>query len=174
VTGLSADWARLGIHHERIEPGQPQQNGRHERFHLTLKEAMQSPETTRVKQQRRFDRFRNDYNNERPHEALGHKTPAQFYEASPRSLPSKTPEPDYPAGSTIRKVRQNGEIKWHGQKICISTLIAGDPVALTEVDNDLWTVQFYNRPIGILDAKTNTLTRMKKHQQKGDAIQPNL
>lgn len=174
LTGLSADWARLGIHHERIEPGQPQQNGRHERFHLTLKEAMHSPEATHVKQQKRFDRFRNDYNQERPHEALNHKTPAQFYEANPQSFPSKIPQPDYPVGCDIRRVRQSGEIKWKGKRIYISSVIVGDPVALTEIDNDLWAVQFYNRPIGIIDGKTNKLTRMKKQQQKGDAIQPNL
>ena len=174
LTGLSVVWARLGIHHERIEPGQPQQNGRHERFHLTLKEAMQPPETTQIKQQKRFDHFRNDYNNERPHEALNHKTPAQFYEASPRPLPSKTPKPDYPEGTTIRSVRQNGEIKWKGNTIYISSLIAGDSVALTEIDNDQWAVQFYNRKIGVIDGKTNKLTRMKKQQQKGDANHPNL
>jgi transposase InsO family protein len=167
LTELSAHWARLGIAHERIDPGRPQQNGRHERFHLTLKEAMLPPESSQEAQQRRFDLYRKDYNHDRPHEALGQKPPGQFYQPSPRSMPSGRPEPDYPAEATIRKVRSTGEIKWRGQMIYISNVIAGEAVALTEIDDNLWKLQFYNRPLGVIDPTTLKLTRLKLQPAKG-------
>lgn len=168
LTEISAHWTRLGIRHERIDPGQPQQNGRHERFHLTLKEAMLSPENSQDEQQQRFDRFRDDYNHERPHEALGQKPPGQFYQPSPRPMPARIPEPNYPAGTKIRQVRSNGEIKWRGHKIYISTVIVGEPIALTEIDNDLWSAQFYDRLLGVIDPTTLKLSRPDRQPAKGE------
>lgn len=168
LTSLSAHWTRLGIRHERIMPGKPQQNGRHERFHLTLKEAMTPPEKSQAEQQQRFDFYRKDYNEERPHEALGQTPPCQFYRQSQRSMPDRIPEPDYPAGAQVRRVRSNGEIKWKGGLIYISSAIIGDPVGLVEIDNDTFEVHFYARPIGQLDPSTNKLKPIPKHQpQKG-------
>ena len=153
-------------------PGKPQQNGRHERFHLTLKEAMTPPEKSQVKQQRRFDRYRQDYNEERPHEALGQKPPCQFYRPSRRPMPERPPKPDYPAGAKIRRVRTKGEIKWKGGLVHISSAIAGDPVGLVEIDNDLFEVRFYARPIGRLDPASGKLTPNPKHQpEKGHSQQ---
>lgn len=174
LTAISAHWARLGIRHERIDPGRPQQNGRHERFHLTLKEAMLPPENSQQDQQRRFDLYRQDYNQERPHEALGQRPPGQMYRPSPRPMPATIPQPDYPAGATIRKIRSNGEIKWRGQMIYIIGVIAGEPVALTQVDNDLWSVTFYERCLGFIDPVTLKLTRPTPSQQQRSAIPENV
>ncbi|WP_290779674.1 IS481 family transposase [Hoeflea sp.] len=172
LTSLSAHWTRLGIRHERIIPGKPQQNGRHERFHLTLKEAMTPPEKSQAEQQRRFDCYRQDYNEERPHEALGQTPPCQFYRQSQRSMPERVPEPDYPAGAKIRRVRSNGEIKWKGGLIYISSAIIGDLVGLVEIDNDTFEVHFYARPIGQLDPSTNKLKPITNHQPPTTNHQP--
>jgi putative transposase len=172
LTSLSAHWARLGIRHERIAPGKPQQNGRHERFHLTLKEAMTPPEESQASQQSRFDRYRQDYNEERPHEALGQTPPGRFYRPSRKRMPDRIPEPDYPSGARVRRVRSNGEIKWKGGLIYISSAIIGDPVGLVEIDNDVFEVRFYHRPIGRLDPSSDKLKPIPKHQpEKGHSQQ---
>lgn len=174
LTSLSAHWARLGIRHERIAPGKPQQNGHHERFHLTLKEAMTPPEKSQASQQSRFDRYRQDYNEERPHEALGQKPPGRFYRPSRKPMPEKIPEPGYPSGSRVRQVRSNGEIKWRGGLVYISGAIIGDPVGLVEIDNDLFEVRFYQRPIGRLDPSSHKLKPIQKHQTEKGHSQPKL
>jgi putative transposase len=172
LTSLSAHWTRLGIRHERIAPGKPQQNGRHERFHLTLKEAMTPPEKSQAEQQQRFDLYRRDYNEERPHEALGQTPPGQFYRPSQRPMPDRVPEPDYPTDAPVRRVRSNGEIKWKGGLVYISSAIIGDPVGLVEIDNDIFEVRFYNRPIGRLDPSSDKLKPIPKHQpEKGHSQQ---
>lgn len=172
LTSLSAHWTRLGIRHERIAPGKPQQNGRHERFHLTLKEAMTPPEKSQASQQRRFDLYRQDYNEERPHEALGQKPPRRFYRPSPRPMPARIPEPDYPAGAKLRRVRSNGEIKWKGGFVYISSAIIAQTVALIETDNDVFELRFYERPIGCLDPSSDKLKPVPKNQpQKGHSQQ---
>jgi putative transposase len=161
LTALSVWWAKLGIAHERIDPGHPQQNGRHERFHRTLLEAMRPACANRKAQQRRFEAFLRDYNQERPHEALGQKPPARFYAPSPRALPNKLPEPDYPKHALARQVRQNGEIKWGGKLIGVSTALAGETVCVEETDDGQWRVRFYAQPLGVIDPKTNRLRRLR-------------
>ncbi|MBV8662828.1 MAG: IS481 family transposase [Hyphomicrobiales bacterium] len=160
LTALSVWWAKLGIAHERIDPGQPQQNGRHERFHRTLLEAMQPPGADRPAQQRRFEVFLREYNEERPHEALGQKPPAQFYRPSPRAMPERLAEPDYPADAMAREVRQNGEIRWRGKLVAVSTALAGETVCVEETEQGEWQVRFYARPLGVIDGKTNRLRRL--------------
>jgi putative transposase len=153
VTGLSqlsVWWIKLGIHPERIPPGKPQQNGRLERLHRTLLEAMQPPAKTRPAQARRLDAFRQDYNHERPHQALGQVPPASFYTPSPRPMPRRLPDPDYPASMTTRRVRPNGEIKLLGSSVHISSALAGEGVALEQIEHG-WRVWFYREPIGLLD-----------------------
>jgi transposase InsO family protein len=162
VTGLTALgvwWAKLGIRHERIAPGKPQQNGRHERFHLTLKEAMEPPEADRAAQARRFEAFRADYNEERPHEALGQTPPARHYQPSPRAFPERLPEPEYPAESDIRRVRSNGEIKWAGDLLFVSEALIGELVAIEEHDDGELCMRFYNTPIGVIDPRQKRLRR---------------
>lgn len=159
LTALSVWWIKLGIRHERIDPGHPQQNGRHERFHLTLLEAMRPPPPTRAAQARRFAAFARDYNEERPHEALGQRTPASFYRPSPRAMPTRLPEPDYPTEAVVRQVRSNGEIKWRGDFIHLCSSLAGEAVAIEEIEGGYWQVSFFNVPIGIIDQKTPQLRR---------------
>jgi putative transposase len=160
LTALSAWWIKLGIRHERIDPGHPQQNGRHERFHLTLLEAMRPPEPDLKAQAARFEGFARDYNEERPHEALGQRTPASLYRPSPRSMPERIAEPDYPPEAAARKVRSNGEIKWRGDLVAISTALAGEAVGVEESEDGQWLVRFYDTPIGVIDMDKKRLRRL--------------
>jgi putative transposase len=159
LTALSVWWIKLGIRHERIDPGHPQQNGRHERFHLTLLEAMRPPVADRAAQARRFETFTQDFNEERPHEALGQRAPASVYQPSSRSMPARLPEPDYPAVAAVRQVRSNGEIKWDGNFVYICSALAGEAVAVEETEDGRWQVRFFNVPIGIIDPNTRKLRR---------------
>jgi putative transposase len=167
LTALSVWWIKLGIRPERIDPGRPQQNGRHERFHLTLLEAMRPPEPNRAAQAARFEAFRRDYNHERPHQVLSQLPPATFYDPSPRKLPARPDEPNYPAEAAVRSVRSNGDIKWRGQLVHISSALAGETVAVEEDDDGDWCVRFYDHPLGIIDRKQNRLRRLS-----GAACQP--
>ena len=132
LTALSVWWLKLGIRHERIAPGHPQQNGRHERFHLTLLETMRPAAPNAAEQRRRFAGFAKDYNEERPHEALGQLPPAALYRASERPMPDRLEEPCYPPEAAVRKVRSTGEIKWEGNLVPVSSALAGEAVALEE------------------------------------------
>jgi putative transposase len=156
LTRLSAWWIKLGIHPERIDPGRPQQNGRLERFHLTLMEAMRPAAANRAAQARRLNGFRQDYNHERPHQALGQIAPASFYIPSARPMPRRPPEPDYRADFKTRKVRANGEIKFNGLSIHISSALAGEGVGIEEIDQG-WRVWFYKEAIGLLDHRGQKL-----------------
>ena len=150
LSSLSVWWIKLGIRPERIRPGRPQENGRLERLHLTLLEAMRPPEADRAAQARRFAAFRAEYNHQRPHQALGQLPPADFYNRSPRSMPRRLPEPEYSADLTVRKVRSNGEIKWCGELVQISSALAGEGVGIEETGHG-WRVWFYRQPIGLID-----------------------
>lgn len=157
LTALSVWWAKLGVAHERIDPGCPQQNGAHERFHRTLGEAMRPAGANAREQARRFAAFRQAYNEERPHEAVGRKPPARSYEASPRAMPSRLPEPDYPAEGAVRRVRSNGEIKWRGELVHVSSALAGEPVCVEETETGDWRLRFYDRTLGYIDPILNRL-----------------
>jgi transposase InsO family protein len=159
LTALSAWWIKLGIRHERIDPGRPQQNGRHERLHLTLLEAMRPAERNLAAQARRFQAFTCDYNRERPHEALGQRPPASVYRCSPRKMPSRLPEPDYPAEAAVRKVRSNGEIKWQGELIHICSALIGEAVAVEETEAGHSQVRFFHVLLGWIDPDTKKLRR---------------
>lgn len=159
LTAMSVWWIKLGIRHERIDPGQPQQNGRHERFHLTLLEAMRPASANLAAQARRFDAFTRDYNEERPHEALGQRPPVRFYQVSPRAMPARLPEPDYRAEAAVRRVRSNGEIKWRGEHIFLCNSLIGEAVAIEEIEEGRWQVRFFDVPIGIIDPQTLKLRR---------------
>jgi transposase InsO family protein len=156
LSRLSVWWIKLGVRPERILPGRPQENGRLERFHLTLLEAMRPACADRAAQALRFEAFRHDYNHERPHQALGQLPPARFYSPSPRQMPRKLPEPDYPSDRTVRKVRSNGQIKLQGDMVHISSALAGEAVALQPIEQG-WRVWFYKQPIGLLDHRGQKL-----------------
>jgi len=113
LSRLSMWWLKLGIRHERITPGCPQENGRHERMHRTLKaETAHPPEGNLARQQRRFQLFEREYNEVRPHEALDYRTPAELYVPSVRVFPARLPEPEYPVGAHLRRISQQGSLKW--------------------------------------------------------------
>lgn len=155
LTRLSVWWMRLGIVHERIEPGHPEQNGQHERMHRTVK-----AETTRpagqhsLEQQERFDAFREEYNNERPHEALDGKAPAKVYTKSPRPLPEKLADPTYPLYDDTLLVDRSGHIRLPmSRQAFLATALAGQLVGLRELDNGLWLVTFLALDLGTYDPK---------------------
>ena len=143
LSQLSAWWVRLGVLPEFIEPGKPQQNGRHERMHRTLKaETTRPPANTRLAQQRRFDRFRQEFNSDRPHEALDMQTPATVYQSSPTPMPDKLPPLEYPDRFEVRYVSANGGIRWNHQWVNVSSTCVGDYVGLEEIDDGIWNVYF--------------------------------
>ena len=143
ITQLSKMWIKLGIQHVRIEPGRPQQNGIHERMHGTLKrEATKPPEPNMRAQQRRFDMFVEEFNNVRPHQALGQERPASKVEPYRRPYPTRPPTIDYPMSLQVRKVRGDGRIKWKGDLLFVSQVLHGEAVAMLEVDDDQWHLYF--------------------------------
>ena len=159
LTPLAVRFIKLGIALERIQPGKPQQNGRHERFHLTMLPMADAPQADKAAQARAFEDFRRSYNEERPHEALGMDTPAQHYRPSTRSMPKTAPEPDYPAEAAVRSVRQNGAVKWRGTEVYVSATLAGEPIAIEETENGEWAMRFYAHPLGFIDDKHMKLVR---------------
>lgn len=151
LSSLSAWWVRLGILPELIEPGKPQQNGRHERMHRTLKaETTRPPARSCRAQQHKFDRFREEFNEERPHEALDMNTPASYYEASPREMPSKLPPLEYPDRFEVRYVSANGGIRWNKGWVNVSSTCVGEYVGLEEIDDGVWNVYFGPLKLGRL------------------------
>jgi transposase InsO family protein len=154
--GLSALAVRLvkaGVVPERIAPASPQQNGRLERLHLTLKQDTASPPAASLNAQaRRFARFCRVYNEERPHEALGMAVPASVYVPSPRAWSGRLRSPEYASGVAVRRVRTNGEIKWRGELVWLSSALVGEPVGLEEDEDGVWRVRFGPVQLGSLAA----------------------
>ena len=160
LTRLSVRWIKLGIRLERIEPGRPQQNGRHERMHATLKaEACKPPQPSAAAQQARFDAFRQEFNHERPHEALGQCPPARLYRPSPRPWPARLEEPCYGPDEQVRKVRNNGEIKWRGSMLFVSEALVGEPVGIRQRDDGHWLVRFADVPLLLIDRNSGKAAR---------------
>lgn len=151
LSRLSVWWIKLGIRPERITPGRPCENGRHERLHGTLKrDACEPPASNRRAQQRCFDTFRRIYNDERPHESIGNVAPRTIYRASPRPYPAR-PEIVYPDDWKIRMARSNGEIKWRGEQLFIGEALTGEPLGLEEIDGGEWRVHFGPVFLGIIN-----------------------
>lgn len=143
LSKLSAWWVRLGILPEFIEPGRPEQNGRHERMHRTLKAATTRPAAGSLgAQQRRFNAFREEFNHVRPHEALEQQTPATCYHPSPRPMPDRLPPLEYPDRFEVRYVSANGGIRWNHRWVNVSTVCVGEYVGLEEIDDGIWNVYF--------------------------------
>ncbi len=157
LSKLSVWWLRLGISIERIKPGHPQQNGRHERMHLTLKnEATRPPGMNSLQQQARFDAFLNEFNTERPHEAIAMKCPAEFYGPSTRTY-NGLPDLAYPLHDRDVLVTACGRICLHRKKINISTVLAGQSLGIKEVDDGIWLVSFMHYDLGYIDLEQKTL-----------------
>ena len=157
LSKLAVWWLRLGIDIERIKPGKPQQNGRHERMHLTLKkEATRPPGMNSLQQQARFDAFLDEFNTERPHEALAMKMPAEAYVPSPRPYRG-LPDLSYPLHDRDVLVTACGRICMHRKKINISGVLAGQRVGIKEVDEGIWIVSFMHYDLGYIDLEQKTL-----------------
>jgi hypothetical protein len=150
LTALNVWWRRLGIRLERIAPGHPEQNGRHERFHRTLKAEVRIAADC-VAQQVLFDAFASYYNTIRPHEALGQRTPASRYTSSHRLAPATLPDPAYPAQALVREVRTNGTVRCWGKELYLTPALAGEPVALLSQGNGRWLVLFAGELLGWCD-----------------------
>ena len=162
LSRLSAWWIRLGITPERITPGKPQQNGRHERMHRVLKEEAMAVKYDNLKEhQKAFDRFVYEYNNERPHEALGMKVPSDLYERSPREYPLIEPKVEYGESMITRYVKTNGTMNWKGNLIFVSEVIASDHVALEQVDEKHLIVYYGHVAIGVLDESKKHMLNVK-------------
>jgi len=168
-------WLKLGIRLERMDPGSPQQNARHERMHATLKaETAAPPARSLAAQQQRFNDFRAIYNDERPHEGIGQETPASRYQPSPRPYPRRLEGPHYDATQTVRRVRSNGQIKWGGDFLFLSEALIGEHVAVDETETGDWVVSFADLPLALINRRTKKLRRFgparpgrpKAHHQK--------
>ena len=170
LSRLAVWWIKLGIIPERIEPGRPEQNGRHERFHRTLKaEAISPPAYCLIDQQNAFDRFCLEYNSDRPHEALDNATPASIYEPSRRAYPSRMPQIAYPDHMSIRKVKPSGQLYWKGRELYVSETLVGEPVAFEQIDERYYQMYYGPIKLAILDDKTKTIIKppaIKRKQRK--------
>jgi len=149
LSQLSVWWIRLGIYPELIEPAHPEQNGRHERMHRTLKWATtRPPAPSRRRQQERFELFREEYNRVRPHEALADATPAALYTGSPRPYPSTVPPVEYPPQFEVRLVSANGGVRWLKSWVNVSHVLAGEYVGFEEIDEGEWDLYFGRMKLG--------------------------
>jgi transposase InsO family protein len=157
LSKLAVWWLRLGIAIERIKPGHPQQNGRHERMHLTLKkEATRPPGMNSLQQQARFDEVVREFNSERPHEALNMKCPAEIYTPSSRPYDG-LPELTYPLHDREVIVTACGRICMHRKRVNVSTVLAGQKLGIKEVDDGIWIVSFMRYDLGFIDLEQKTL-----------------
>lgn len=157
LSRLAVWWLRLGIGIERIKPGRPQQNGRHERMHLTLKrEAVRPPAMNIIQQQERFDAFLAEFNGERPHQAIDMRTPGEVYCASMRPYDG-IPDVEYPFHDRDILVTNCGRICMHRKKINISTVLAGQKLGIKEVDEAIWLVSFMQYDLGYVDLEQRSL-----------------
>jgi transposase InsO family protein len=149
LSALSVWWISLGIYPEQIEPGKPQQNGKHERMHLTMKkEATLPPEKNLPEQQARFDRFRKEYNYDRPHEALGMQTPSTVYKSSERRMSKRIRPYDYPLHFEVRRVSRNGGIRWKHLWVNVSHTLMEEYIGFEEIEDGIYNIYFYDFLIG--------------------------
>jgi transposase InsO family protein len=155
LSKLSVWWLRLGIRVEHTEPAHPQQNGRHERMHLTLKQDVK-PAKNLLQQQEHFDHFKEIFNNKRPHEALRMKCPGEIYRPSQRVLPEDLDPLEYPECGRVLRVSTSGGVHFSGKKnyFFLSEVLAGENIGITEEDEGLWRVKFMNIDLGFLDGTT--------------------
>ncbi len=162
LSRLAVWWMKLGIVPERIAAGHPEQNGRHERMHRTMKQETASPpEANPHAQQRAFHRFRREYNEERPHEALGMQTPSAVYTPSPRAYPARVREPEYDSSMHVRRVRRRGSFSWKKQDVFLSETLIGEPIGLLPVDDRIYTVYFAAFPIACFDSQRRTILPLR-------------
>jgi transposase InsO family protein len=151
---LNVWWMRLGIVHQRIHPGCPQENGAHERMHRTLKRRAVKPvQRTCAGQQRQFDAFRLEYNTERPHDALGGDTPASRYTPSPRPYPERVPVPEYPGHFLVKRVTDAGTFRFQHRLLYIANALVNQHIGLEETDDGVWAIYFNTVLLATLDER---------------------
>ena len=173
LTQLSVWWVRLGIRLERIEPAHPEQNGRHERAHRTLKEQTASPSAQNLAaQQEAFVHFAREFNWERPHEALGQKTPASIYQPSPRPYLERLPEPrEYPSDWLRRRVSPCGRTKWNGVLVPVTLALRGEDIGFQPVGDGLWAVYFEHLHLGIFDERKKRIKPVSRLHDRGPLVE---
>lgn len=155
LTQLSVWWLRLGIRHQRIRPASPQENGAHERRHKTLKAAAcRPPQAAARAQQRRFDAFRAEYNGERPHAALGGRTPASRYAPAPRPYPDRVAPPEYPGHYLVKRVTNAGAIRFQDRLLFLSKALQQRRVGLEESADGVWSLYLGPVLLGRSDERT--------------------
>jgi transposase InsO family protein len=156
---LNVWWMQLGVVHQRIRPGHPQANGTHERMHRELKRETTMPAAATARaQQRRFDAFRHRYNDERPHEALGQRTPTTVWQPSPRPYPGRIAGPEYPPHFDVRRVGTGGAFRFRGEYIFLSHALELERIGLEEITEGVWNVVYYHTVLGRLDERTRKVT----------------
>ena len=154
LSRLSVWWMKLGIVPERIELGHPEQNGRHERMHLTLKQETASPASGNLRrQQESFDAFRLRFNQDRPHEALGGRCPGEVYSASVRAYPERLAAAEYPETMAVRTVKSNGAFCWRNRMVFLGEAFAGERVGLSAASDGVWTIYFCRTALGTVDQR---------------------
>jgi transposase InsO family protein len=164
LTKLAAWLLRLDVQLQRTTPGRPQENGAHERMHRTLKqETALEPRSSMARQQRAFDAFRDEYNFERPHEALGYATPSTLFKPSLRRMPKTLPEQHYPTGHAVRIVDNKGYLKWHGKETFLSQALCGQRIGVVESQTDGWWHLYFTRyELGLLHASGRFVERIHR------------
>lgn len=168
VCELNTWWLRLGISHQRIQPGSPQQNDAHERMHRTRKrETARPPSSNHAAQQRRFDAFRRRFNDERPHEALGDATPGSIWVPSTRPFPKRIAPPEYPGHCEVRRVSNAGCFRLASGQVFLSQALNGEYIALEEIDDGLWNILFYTTLLGRFDEASGRITGADFRSEQG-------
>ena len=160
LSRLAVWWIKLGIVPERIAPGHPEQNGSHERMHRTFKQEV-PPAENRRQQQVGMEHFRQEFNDVRPHEALGMRTPAEVYQPSPREFPEQEPELHYPSSMEVRRVKSQGYFRWNQQDVFLTEVLWGEPVGLLPIDERHFTIYFGPYAIAQFDSHTLRVARIK-------------
>ncbi len=154
LSRLSVWWIKLGVDHDRIDPGQPQQNGAHERMHRTLKaETARPPERDMAAQQVRFDAWRAEFNADRPHDALACAVPASVYTPSRREMPTVLPEPEYPGHYEVRYLSKDGNVRFKTRQFFVSQTLAHEHVGFEETGDGVWDLYFFDRLLARLDER---------------------
>jgi transposase InsO family protein len=169
LSRLAVWWMKLGIVPERIAAGHPEQNGRHERMHRTMKEETASPpQANRRAQQRTMDEFRREYNEERPHQALDMRTPSACYTPSPRPYPARVREPEYGSALAVRRVLERGAFTWKHESVFLSKTLSGERIGLLPLDERYYRVHFAAFPLARFDSWKRRIERLRAEDREQD------